>query len=322
MSEFELIGRFFTGRQAPVPHVPLGVGDDCALMVLRSDMQCAISTDMLVEGRHFFHGADPRMLGHKSLAVNLSDLAAMGAEPRTFTLALALPDIDHEWLREYSKGLLELADRFGCQLIGGDTTKGPLNISITVCGEVPVGQALRRNAARVGDDIWITGTLGDANLALKACLDQVQLDIAARAQAEQRLHRPEPRIAAGIALRNIANAAIDISDGLMGDLAHILEQSEVGATVCCDHLPFGAVLALQDKTLRYHCALSGGDDYELCFTAPAERRDQVLQAMAAVDTKVTRVGQIESTAGLRLVDSENKPLERSYRSFDHFRHDN
>lgn len=318
MTEFELIQRYFTDRQSPQKNSRLGIGDDCALMLPSPGMELAISSDMLVEGRHFFAGADARMLGHKSLAVNLSDLAAMGAEPRAFTLALALPEAEPDWLRDFSQGLFDLADQFHCQLIGGDTTKGPLTICITVIGEVPGDQALRRDAAKVGDDIWVSGTLGDAKLALASYLNQHTLSDDDLQHAALRMHMPTPRIQLGLALRHIANAAIDISDGLIGDLGHILKRSNVGATLRCDDLPFGAILGKQTQELKREFALAGGDDYELCFTASTSQRDAVLAAAEKVQTKVTRIGSIEIESGLRLVDAKNQALNLSLRSFDHF----
>lgn len=231
MGEFDLIARYFT---RPVRHAALGVGDDCALLAPRPGMQLAISSDMLVEGRHFFADVDPEALGHKALAVNLSDLAACGAKPLAFTLALALPRADEAWLAGFSKGLLALADAHGCELVGGDTTQGPLNICITVFGEVPAGQALLRSGARAGDDIYVSGTLGDARLALEALLGHIHLPGELLAQARQRLERPTPRVALGLALRGIASSAMDVSDGLLGDFGHILKASGVGACIRTD----------------------------------------------------------------------------------------
>lgn len=316
-SEFDLIARYFT-RPPRSDRIALGVGDDCALLAPTPGMQIAISSDMLVEGRHFFPAADPFRLGHKCLAVNLSDLAAMGATPLGFTLALALPEASAEWLAPFSSGLLALADSHGCELIGGDTTKGPLNICITIFGEVPPHQALRRDSAQAGDDVWVSGTLGDARLALAAYRGEVNLDEVQREAAGERMHAPTPRVALGIALRGIAHAAIDISDGLAGDLGHVLARSQVGVTLDVDALPAGPVLARQAADLRRRFTLSGGDDYELCFTAPASKRDQVLAAANAAGTAVTRVGRIEAAPGLRLVDAQGAPLDLPLRSFDHF----
>lgn len=319
LTEFELIARYFSRPPAPDSRTALGVGDDCALMTPAPGMQLAISSDMLVEGRHFFPGADPLALGHKCLAVNLSDLAAMGAQPIAFTLALALPEANPDWLAPFSKGMLALADRHGCELIGGDTTKGPLTISITVFGEVPPQQALRRDAARVGDDIWVSGSLGDARLALAGYRDELALSDAELLQAAPRLHEPTPRVELGIALRGIAHAAIDISDGLAGDLGHILERSRHGATIDVDALPPGNVLQQRDADLRRRFTLAGGDDYELCFTAPARLREAVENAARAAGAEVARVGTIDREPGLRLLDSAGQALQLDLASFDHFR---
>ena len=326
MGEFDLIARYFT---RPTRRAVLGVGDDCALLQPALGMQLAISSDMLVEGRHFFADVDPVTLGHKALAVNLSDLAACGATPLAFTLALALPRIDEAWLQGFSSGLWALADQHGCELVGGDTTQGPLNICITVFGEVPRGQALLRSGARAGDDLYVSGTLGDARLALEALLGKLSLSPEELAQARSRLEQPTPRLALGQALRGIATAAIDISDGLAGDLGHVLKASAVGARIdtsiaikliadsprkTCRSGIFDA-----SKTLAY--VLAGGDDYELAFTAPASGRQAVEAASKASQTRVTRIGQIEQAPGLRLVDAHGQPvtgLLGDLRSFDHF----
>jgi thiamine-monophosphate kinase len=318
MSEFDLIAQYFTRPLRPDSRVALGVGDDCALWMPNPGMQSAVSSDMLVEGRHFFPDAAPLALGHKSLAVNLSDLAAMGAKPIAFTLALSLPEARDEWLAPFSRGLAKLADEHRCELIGGDTTRGPLNICITVFGEVPPGQALRRDAAQPGDDIWISGTLGEARLALAGYRGELALDAAALDAAAIRMHAPTPRVALGIALRGIANAAIDISDGLAGDLGHILKRSAIGATLMVDALPAGPILAQREPELRRRYTLTGGDDYELCFTAPADRRDAVLEAARASGTAVTRVGHIDAAPGLRLRGADGAPLDLKLTSFDHF----
>lgn len=331
MGEFELIARYFTRA---TPKAVLGVGDDCALLQPAPGMQMAISTDMLVAGRHFFADVNPRTLGHKALAVNLSDLAACGARPVAFTLALSLPDADDAWLEPFSQGLLALADAHGCELIGGDTTRGPLNICITVFGEVPTGQALLRSGAAAGDDVYVSGTLGDARLALEVLQGKRHLPDAVMAAAHQRLETPTPRIALGMALRGIASAAADISDGLLGDLGHILARSGVGATLHTENAikllaahahytrargqfeqDIGASHALQ-------CVLNGGDDYELVFTAPVRQRDAVQAASAACATPVTRVGHIDAAPGVRLLDAHGMPMEPSQAaqlaSFDHF----
>ena len=323
MGEFDLIARYFT---RPVRHAALGVGDDCALLAPRPGMQLAISSDMLVEGRHFFADVDPEALGHKALAVNLSDLAACGARPLAFTLALALPRVDEAWLAGFSKGLLALADAHGCELVGGDTTQGPLNICITVFGEVPAGQALLRSGARAGDDIYVSGTLGDARLALEALLGHIHLPDELLAQARQRLERPTPRVALGLALRGIASSAMDVSDGLLGDFGHILKASGVGACIRTDEtikliaagaFPSSARGQFDAKILQ-QCTLAGGDDYELLFTAPPQHRAAVAEAAAQSQTPVTRIGQVEAAPGLRLLDAQGMPVENRFASFDHF----
>jgi thiamine-monophosphate kinase len=273
---------------------------------------------MLVEGRHFFPDADAEKLGHKCLAVNLSDLAAMGAQPLAFTLALSLPEANPDWLAAFAKGLFALADQHDCELIGGDTTKGPLNICITIFGEIPFDKALRRAAAQVGDDIWVSGALGDARLALAGCRKEITLTAESQSHAAVRLDTPSPRVALGMALREIAHAAIDISDGLTGDLGHILHASGAGATINVDALPIGPMLAMQAIDMQRRFALAGGDDYELCFTAAAAQREAVLGAAQAADIAVTRIGSIEAAPGLRLVDATGKPLDLQLTSYDHF----
>ncbi|RZT41121.1 thiamine-phosphate kinase [Cupriavidus agavae] len=315
LSEFDLIRRFFT---RPVRKAALGVGDDCALVEPRPGHQIAISTDMLVSGRHFFPDVPPRALGHKALAVNLSDLAAMGAEPRAFTLALALPDSDPAWLEPFAAGMLALADDHGCELIGGDTTRGPLTISITVFGDVPARHALRRDAARPGDDIWISGTLGDARLALGDCRGEWLLPEPDFSVVRPRMDTPTPRVALGMALRGVAHAALDISDGLIGDLGHILARSSVGAIVDVDALPRSAILSDQPLACQRECVLAGGDDYELCFTAPIGAREAIADISRQLGLPLTRVGSITPEAGLRIVDGTGSPLRYSGLSFDHF----
>lgn len=323
MGEFDLIRRFF---QRPVRRAALGVGDDCALLAPAPGMQLAISSDMLVEGRHFFADVDPRLLGHKALAVNLSDLAACGAKPLAFTLALSLPRADEAWCAAFAEGMFALAEQHDCELIGGDTTAGPLNICITVFGELPAGQALLRSGARTGDDIWVSGHLGDARLALEALLGQHPLPADLLTQTRTRLEAPTPRVALGLALRGIASSALDVSDGLLGDLGHILQASGVGARIDCSlTTPLIAAYAdiqrsdaIFDRDFLRSCTLAGGDDYELCFTAPAAARNAVLQAGASSATPVTRIGRIETEPGLRVVDDEGLPVTATFASFDHF----
>lgn len=324
MGEFDLIAQFF---KRPAARAVLGVGDDCALLQPAPGMQLAISSDMLVEGRHFLSTVDSRTLGHKALAVNLSDLAACGAKPLAFTLALSLPRADEAWLAPFSRGLLALADAHGCELVGGDTTQGPLNICITVFGEVPPGQALLRSGARAGDDLYVSGTLGDARLALEVFRGTLTVPQTVFDAARQRMEQPTPRVALGTALRGIASSAIDISDGLVGDLGHILRASGVGACIdtsiainliAISAQPEGA-RALFDVEKQLELVLAGGDDYELAFTAPPAQRKAVAAAAQASQTPVTRIGQIEAAPGLRLVDGQGQVVQRQFVSFDHFK---
>lgn len=318
MGEFELIQRFFA---RPARRAVLGTGDDCALLAPAPGMQLAISSDMLVEGRHFLSTVEPARLGHKALAVNLSDLAACGATPVAFTLALALPRADEAFLAPFSRGLLALADAHGCELVGGDTTQGPLNICITVFGEVPAGQALLRSGARVGDDIYVSGTLGDARLALEVFRGGLSVVAPVFEAARVRMEQPTPRVALGQALRGVATAAVDISDGFLGDLGHVLRASGVGARidteVATGLLAAGAAAALPPAQ-QLEFVLAGGDDYELAFTAPPAARDAVLAASRAAGTGVTRVGVVEAAPGVRLADAAGEVLDARYRSFDHF----
>lgn len=318
MGEFELIERFF---QRPAARSPLGVGDDCALLQPAAGMQLAVSCDMLVEGRHFLPTVDPAHLGHKALAVNLSDLAACGARPLAFTLALALPQADERWLAPFARGLLALAGRHDCELVGGDTTRGPLNICVTVFGEVPAGQALLRSGARAGDELWVSGHLGDARLALEAFRGTLALPPEVFTSARARMEQPTPRVALGQALRGVATAAIDVSDGLTGDLHHVLRRSGVGARIevaALGGLLQAPVQAVPDPERRLQLVLAGGDDYELLFTAPPARRAAVEAAAQDSGTRVSRIGVIEAQAGLRLVDAAGRQVQGSYASFDHF----
>ncbi len=331
MGEFDLIERYF---RRPARRAALGVGDDCALLQAAPGTQLAISCDMLVQGRHFLSTVDPRKLGHKALAVNLSDLAACGARPLAFTLALALPSADDAWLAPFSQGLFELADAHDCELIGGDTTQGPLNICITVFGEVPApdgrSQALLRSGARPGDDLYVSGTLGDARLALEVFRGTVSLPAHIFEAARRRMEQPTPRVALGLALRGVATAAIDVSDGLLGDLGHLLRLSGVGASVNADaaaglvaaRAPSGQGNRLPGAEFELaqwrDWALAGGDDYELLFTAPPTARARIDHAARSSQTPVTCIGRIEPQRGLRLLDNENRELPNTYTSFDHF----
>ncbi|NCT83137.1 MAG: thiamine-phosphate kinase [Comamonadaceae bacterium] len=312
MGEFDLIRRFFQRLPAADAGVEVGVGDDCAVLRPTPGARWLVSSDMLVEGRHFLSTVDPARLGHKALAVNLSDLAACGATPRGFTLALALPRVDEAWLAGFARGLWALSEASGCPLIGGDTTQGPLNLCITVLGEAPAGQALLRGGARAGDEIWVSGRLGDARLALEVFRGTVALEGNGFEAVRRAMECPTPRLALGQALRGIATAAIDLSDGLLGDLGHILAASGVGACLDVDALPRSAVLAAQPAALQRQCLLAGGDDYELLFTAPAGAR------LPDVGVALTRIGRIEARPGLRVVDAAGAAVEHGLRGYDHF----
>jgi len=317
-SEFELIRRYFT---RPARTAALGVGDDCALVRAPTGLVVAVTTDMLVEGTHFLPGADARRLGHKSLAVNLSDLAAMGADPRWFLLAISLPDADEAWLAGFAEGMFALADAHAIELVGGDTTRGPRTICITAIGTLPPGYALRRDTATEGEDLWLSGSTGDAALGLAHAGGRVALDADARRDCLARLETPEPRVALGQKLRGLAGAAIDVSDGLLADLGHVVEQSKLGAEVDYESLPRSAALrSCPDRALADECLLAGGDDYELLFTAPAARRAEVEAAGAAAGVAVTRIGRVVGgERGVRLLDGQRNPIAVARRGFDHFR---
>ena len=314
-SEFELIARHFT---RPVRRATLGVGDDCALFAVAPGQQLAVSSDMLVEGRHFLSTVAPERLGHKALAVNLSDLAACGAEPLGFTLALALPRGDEAFAAGLARGLFALADVHGIELVGGDTTAGPLNLCITVFGQVPPGQALLRSGARPGDELWVSGLLGDARLALEVFRGTLSLPGEAFDTVRRAMELPQPRVALGLALRGLATSAIDLSDGLLGDLAHVLRRSGVGAQVQLDALPRSAVLHAQPAALQQQCLLAGGDDYELLFTAPAARRAEVQAAAQRAGVAVTRCGVVTAGSALQVLDAAGRTVQTDLRGFDHF----
>jgi thiamine-monophosphate kinase len=316
LSEFDIIRRYFT---RPTTHTVLGVGDDCALIRVAADRELAVSTDMLIAGRHFHCDADPGKLGHKALAVNLSDLAAMGATPRWATLSLALPEADAAWLEAFSRGFLQLAARYGVDLVGGDTTRGPLAICVQIMGEVPVGAALRRDGAQPGDEIWVSGQLGDAALLL-AHLDRALVLAPHEVLAcLPRLHEPEPRVALGRALLGVARSCIDISDGFAADLGHILERSNVAAVVEIARVPRSPVLDRQlPSAIAQRALLAGGDDYELCFTAAPEHHAEVLRIGEQVAVSLTRVGRIEPGAGLRVLDHGGQAIDIGVGGWDHF----
>ncbi|RPI47653.1 MAG: thiamine-phosphate kinase [Betaproteobacteria bacterium] len=315
-SEFELIARYFT---RPVKRAVLGVGDDAALLRVGKGMEIAVSTDMLVCGTHFVAGADPRKLGHKSLAVNLSDMAAMAAVPRSVFLSLALPKAEPAWLRAFSAGFLALARAHGAELVGGDTTRGPLNICVTIMGEVPRGRALRRDHARAGDDVWVSGALGTAAIGLAHQQGRVQLSRAEAARCMRALEQPQPRVELGIALRSIAHAAIDVSDGLAADLGHICERSSLGADVWIDRIPRARVLGrLAQPEIVEQALIAGGDDYELCFTAPVRRRADVAALSRRLRLPLTRIGAMRSGRGVRLLRADGRAIQQRKGGWDHF----
>lgn len=316
LGEFELIEKYFS---RPARRAALGVGDDCALLTVDPGMRLAVSTDMLVEGRHFLSTVSPDRLGHKALAVNLSDLAACGAEPLAFTLALSLPRADESFVAPLARGLFALADEHGIELVGGDTTAGPLNLCITVFGQVPLDEALLRSGARPGHDIWVSGRLGDARLALEVFRGHAVLPGSAFEEVRRAMECPQPRVALGQALRGVATSAIDLSDGLVGDLGHVMRQSGVGAVIDVESLPRSAVLAMQPRALQLECVLAGGDDYELLFTAPPSRREAVLAAAASARTQVTLCGTVDAGDELRLLDGEGRAVPFAARGFDHFK---
>ena len=299
-----------------------GVGDDAALLAPTPGCELAVSVDMLVAGRHFLPTVDPEKLGHKTLAVNLSDMAAMGATPRWALLAGALPDLDESWLAAFARGFYALADRHGVELVGGDTTRGPLNLCVTVLGDVPTGLALTRAGAKPGDDVYVSGTLGDAALALAALTGRAALGADALAFARERLETPTPRIALGIALRGVATAALDVSDGLTGDLGHILGQSGVGATIDLAAVPrsraLDRVLAGAERPTALDCLLAGGDDYELCFTALPAAAARIAAIAAETGVALTRIGAITAAPGLTVRDERGAALPALPRAFDHF----
>lgn len=316
-SEFDLIRRHFT--RSP-QHTDLAVGDDAALLRPRAGVQLAVSTDMLVSGTHFFADTDPEDLGWKTLAVNVSDLAAMGAEPRWAFLALALPAADAPWIAAFARGLFACADAFGVDLAGGDTTRGPLNLSVTIVGEVPAGQAITRTGARAGNELWISGQPGLAALGLAALHGEVALDAAGRARCVDALQRPQPRVELGLQLRGIATAMLDVSDGLLGDLAHILEASAVGAIVDVAALPLDALRATgANAAIARRCLLSGGDDYELLFAAPASARPALTELSTSLGLPLHRIGQITGQAGVCLLREPDGTLAPAGASgYDHF----
>jgi thiamine-monophosphate kinase len=315
MSEFDLIKRYFT---RPTPSATLGVGDDAALLRIADGMELAVSTDMLVSGIHFFPDTNPFLVGHKTLAVNLSDLAAMGAVPRWATLALSLPGPNEQWLQRFSEGFFSLADEHGIELIGGDTTRGPLNLCVTIMGEVPKGKALRRSGAKVGDDIWVSGIPGMAALGLAYLQGKTALPEEDRLFCLAALHKPQPQVALGLGLRDIAHSAIDISDGLLADLGHILECSQLGAEIQFDAIPKVSAGNIATALLQ-QCVLSGGDDYELCFTAPVASRAAIEAISQTLQLPLTRIGLIRAEQGCVVRTADGGVLQPKESGYDHFK---
>jgi thiamine-monophosphate kinase len=318
MAEFDLIAQYFTRPgTADASNPDLGIGDDAALISVMPGYQLAVSADMSVSGTHFFAEADPYSIGWKALAVNISDMAAMGANPKWATLSIALPEINHDWLQGFSQGLFACADNYGVLLIGGDTTRGPLNIAVNILGEVPLGKAIKRSGAQVGDDIWVSGTLGKAALWLQNKLGKLDLHAEDVANFAPAMHQPQPRVALGLALRDIAHTALDISDGLLADLNHILQASGKGAEL--DWALFSKPQLVNNvaQSVLQQAVLAGGDDYELCFTVSAQRRDEVLALSEKLNLPLTRIGSITEATGLHVTDGEVQ-IELSQKGYLHF----
>ena len=316
MTEFELIARYFS---PPTTHTILAGGDDAALVAVTPGTELVVSTDMLVAGRHFFDDADPYGVGWKALAVNLSDIAAMGARARWVTLSLALPQPDEGWIGSFMRGFLDLARQFDVDLIGGDTTRGPLNICVQILGETPAGQALRRSGARPGDDVWVSGTVGDAALALAHLRGEFRLEQEELGHVRTRLDRPMPRLALGSGLRGLASSAIDISDGLVADAGHLGECSGVRLVIQWPAVPLSPVAQrYRDHPLLQRCALAGGDDYELCFTAAGSRYGEIRELAGRLDLPLTFVGRVQAGSGVTVLDATGSAISLREQGFDHF----
>ncbi len=313
--EFNLIQEYFT---RPTQHTTLGVGDDAALIALNPNMELAISADMLVAGTHFFSDCDPYGLGWKSLAVNISDIAAMGAQAKWATLAIALPDINQSWLAEFSSGFFACANTFGVDLIGGDTTRGPLTISVQIMGEVAKGHALKRSGAAAGDTIWVTGALGSSALGLAYLKNTTPLNGDVLNCCLNALHQPTPRTALGLKLQGIATSCIDISDGLLADLGHILKASHTGASLSLEAIPCIAYVRehLSEPAFQQY-VLAGGDDYELCFTAPARVEKEILALSQTLNLPISPIGHIHEGEGIT-VSYQGKALQIEKKGYDHF----
>jgi thiamine-monophosphate kinase len=318
LSEFGLIDRYF--KRAAHGAV-LGVGDDAAIINPGSGMQMLVSTDVLVAGTHFFPDAEPEALGWKTLAVNISDIAAMGATPRWALLALALPAVDEAWIASFARGFFACADSFGVELIGGDTTRGPMNFCVTILGEAVTGKALLRSGARIGDDIWISGQPGRAALGLAHLQGKCMLDDVSRDNCLIALHRPQPRVRLGLALRDLATAAIDVSDGLLADLGHILDQSHVAAQIELGRLPQPTANTTVDEAMVRSSVLAGGDDYELLFTACADSRSLIESLSGKFLLALTCIGSIvpREDYKIKLINAQGQIVTNHYAGYDHFR---
>jgi thiamine-monophosphate kinase len=317
LNEFEIIRRYFSPS---TDHTVLAGGDDAALIAVTPGMQLAVSTDVLVAGRHFFDSAEPYDVGYKSMAVNLSDMAAIGARPRWATLSLTLPAADARWLEQFAYGFLELSRAYEVDLIGGDTTRGPLAVCVQIMGEVAPGKALRRSGARAGDDLWVSGNLGDAALALSCLRGEFELDAQDRSYAMKRLNLPQPRVALGQGLVGLAHSAIDVSDGLVADVGHIADASGARAVIEWPSVPLSAVAArYRQRPLVQRAALAGGDDYELAFTAPSRLGTELELLGGRVGVALTRIGRIEPGAGVIVLDDAGNLLTLAETGFDHFR---
>ena len=318
MTEFNIIKKYFN---RPSQNTDLSIGDDAALIQVSNGHQLAVSADMSVAGTHFLTDCPAYFIGWKSLAVNISDMAAIGATPKWATLALALPNIDETWLAEFSRGFFACADNFQVSLIGGDTTRGPLNISVQIMGEVPIGKALRRDGAKVGDEIWVSGTLGEAALGLAQLQNNLPKNILFAIEKQvciNALQTPQPRVALGLALQDIAHSAIDISDGLLADLGHILDCSKLGANLYWEKIPHVHVSDSIDTADLQNLCLAGGDDYELCFTAPASRHDEILAIGKKLNLKLSAIGETTHQTSLNLYDKNHDLIKLETSGYDHF----
>ena len=311
-SEFEIIERYFKKK---MKQTALGVGDDAAMIHVRNNYQLAISSDMLIENIHFLKNTNPSHLGWKSLAVNLSDIAAMGAIPKWATLSISLPKINHTWLKKFSKGFFKCADKFGIDLIGGDTTKGPLSISITIMGESKKDEALLRSGAKINDDIWVTGQLGLASMGLANLQGQLKLPPRIKMKCLRALEIPTPKTFLGSYLSRYANSCIDISDGLIQDLKHILKASKVGASLLLNDIPCEKFI---HTSKQYQFVLNGGDDYELLFTAAKKNRPFIKKIAKKTNTPVTMIGNITKKKALNILSEQGKSIKFNPKGFDHF----